>query len=64
LSKPTDLGKYRKDKRKKTAAGKTLCQRGFHKWQFDGRKQFDVKLGKLISVERCARCGATRNHIS
>ncbi len=64
MSQPTDLNKFRKARRKKDAEGKTLCRQGFHKWQFDGRKQFDVKLGKLVSVERCQRCGATRNHIA
>jgi len=64
VSQPTNLDKYRKTKRTDRARGRTLCQRGFHKWQFDGNKQFDVKQGKLVSVERCERCGASRNHIA
>ena len=63
MSKPTNLDKFRKRKRKEQARGHTLCGRGFHKWVFDGRKQFDVKQGKLISIERCSRCGATRDHV-
>ena len=64
VSQPTNLAKFKKRKQKERARGDTLCRRGFHKWQFDERKQFDVKLGKLVSVERCVRCGATRNHVS
>ena len=59
---PTDIAKFRKRKRKETARGKTLCGRGFHKWTFDDKKQFDVKSGKLISIEKCVRCGTTRAH--
>jgi hypothetical protein len=44
----------------KNGSGKTLCKSGFHKWTDDPRKQFDVKQGKLVSVQRCARCAATR----
>ena len=63
MTQPTSLDKYRKDKRKRTAQGKTLCSRGFHKWTFDGKKQFDVKAGRLVSIEVCSRCGARRNHV-
>ncbi|MEM9255424.1 MAG: hypothetical protein AAGA91_08250 [Pseudomonadota bacterium] len=37
--------------------GTTLCRHGHHKWQVDKKKQFDVKLGRLVTVYRCARCG-------
>jgi hypothetical protein len=47
-------------RRRKNGSGKTLCKSGFHKWTDDPRKQFDVKQGKLVSVQRCARCAATR----
>lgn len=40
--------------------GNTLCRSGFHKWQPDGATRFDVKQGKLVSLYRCARCGATK----
>ena len=56
-----DPKKAGKERRKARAQGKTLCARGFHKWQIDQRKQFDVKKGKLVTVERCARCGAERS---
>lgn len=61
---PTSLDKFRKRKRRQSGSHTTLCRRGFHKWRFDDRKQFDVKEGKLISIERCERCGATRTRIS
>ena len=63
MTQPTSLDKFRKAKRKSASQGKTLCRRGFHKWQFDDKKQFDVKSGKLVSVEVCSRCGARRNHV-
>ncbi|MEM7078771.1 MAG: hypothetical protein AAF513_09095 [Pseudomonadota bacterium] len=63
MTQPTDLNKFRRAQNKDRARGKTLCGRGFHKWVFDANKQFDVKLGKLVSIERCSRCGATRNHV-
>ena len=62
-SRPTDLGKFRKLRRKHTAQGKTLCARGFHKWVDDGKKQFDVKQGRLISIQRCQRCGIEKTQI-
>lgn len=40
--------------------GKFLCQSGHHKWMVDKEKQFDVKLGKLVTLYRCARCKATK----
>ena len=57
----------RKKRAKKSAAalaakarGRTLCGRGFHDWQIESRRPFDVKRGKLVTLHRCARCGATR----
>mgnify|MGYP001820065310 FL=1 len=38
----------------------SLCRHGHHKWQVDKAKQFDVKLGKLVTVYRCERCGKVR----
>ncbi|MGB0997742.1 MAG: hypothetical protein ACPGXJ_05635 [Pseudomonadales bacterium] len=63
VSRPADLGKFRKQKRKANAQGKTLCARGFHKWADDERKQFDVKQGRLVSIKRCLRCGAQKTVI-
>ncbi len=46
-----------KKQAKEKAKGKTLCKSGFHKWEVDKKKQFDVKSGKLVTVYRCIRCG-------
>jgi hypothetical protein len=43
------------------ADNKVLCTSGFHKWQAQTERRFDVKHGKLVSSERCVRCGAERN---
>jgi len=40
--------------------GKILCKSGFHKWEAVGSTPFDVKRGRLVTVYRCKRCGATR----
>ena len=40
--------------------GKTLCRSGFHKWVVDKEKQFDTRQGRLVTVYRCTRCGATK----
>lgn len=64
MDKPTDLNRYRKDRRKRRGKASTLCKSGFHKWTDDGRKQFDVKQGRLVSVQKCAHCGQTRTRVS
>lgn len=46
--------------RKARAERKTLCRSGFHKWQVVTDRRFDVKEGKLLTVERCTRCGEQR----
>jgi len=50
----------RKDARKEKARGKTLCGRGFHKWEVEKSGPFDVKRGRLVTLRRCSRCGLTR----
>jgi hypothetical protein len=45
--------------RQKRAEGKTLCGSGFHKWESKPAR-FDVKHGKLVTPERCSRCGSQR----
>lgn len=40
--------------------GKTLCKSGFHKWEVVKNPPFDVKKGRLVTLYRCTRCGATR----
>jgi hypothetical protein len=55
---------FKRPSLKEKAKGKTLCGRGFHKWEIDQKKQFDVKQGKLITLHRCRRCGATKTSAS
>ena len=49
-----------KKAKQKRAEGKTLCTSGFHKWEVMSAKRFDVKQGKLVTAERCTRCGFER----
>ncbi|HEY8539129.1 MAG TPA: hypothetical protein VIL28_09690 [Steroidobacteraceae bacterium] len=56
MSNVVSLRKYKQ----KRAEGKTLCTSGFHKWRAVGERRFDVKHGKLVTTERCARCGSER----
>jgi len=59
----TNVVRIKKFKQKR-AEGKTLCTSGFHKWQVVGGKRFDVKQGKLVSTERCKRCGEERTRLT
>jgi hypothetical protein len=56
-----DILPFRKPKASEKHQGKTLCRSGFHKWQVDKAQVFDVKQGRLVTVYRCARCGATKS---
>ncbi|HKQ29934.1 MAG TPA: hypothetical protein VJS66_01505 [Burkholderiales bacterium] len=56
--------KFRKPNARATADGKTLCKNGFHKWQVVSARQFDVKLGKLVTLSRCERCGKERTRLT
>jgi hypothetical protein len=49
-----------KKAKQKRAEGKTLCTSGFHRWEVMSAKRFDVKQGKLVTAERCTRCGIER----
>lgn len=55
---------FKRPSLKKKAQGKTLCSRGFHKWTVDKKKQFDVNQGRLVTVQRCTRCGATKTELT
>ena len=46
--------------KQRRADGKTLCSSGFHKWELLSGRRFDVKQGRLVSTERCQRCGEER----
>jgi len=50
--------------KQKRAEGKTLCGAGFHKWQTLGERRFDVKQGKLMTAQRCRRCGEERTRLT
>ena len=39
---------------------KTLCRSGFHRWEVDKERPFEVREGRLLSRYYCSRCGATR----
>ncbi|MEM7000955.1 MAG: hypothetical protein AAF529_09215 [Pseudomonadota bacterium] len=64
MSEPTDLNKFKKQRRRARGRADTMCRRGFHKWRDDAQKQFDVKAGKLVSRQVCEHCGATRVRVS
>ncbi|MEE4380901.1 MAG: hypothetical protein V2J02_02810 [Pseudomonadales bacterium] len=53
----------RKARRQAKAQGRTLCERGFHKWSVDRSTRFDTKQGRLVTVVRCTRCDATREEL-
>ena len=55
-----DVLPFRKRKPGERARAKTLCREGFHKWEVEKRLPFDVKLGKLVTRYKCARCEATK----
>lgn len=59
-----DIVPFKRPSIKEKAQGKTLCSRGFHKWVMDKKKQFDVKQGRLVTIQRCSRCGATRTKLT
>lgn len=50
--------------KQKRAQGKTLCSSGFHKWEISTERRFDVKSGKLLSLERCQRCQQERTRLT
>jgi len=56
-----DVIHFKKPNAAEKARGKTLCKRGFHKWTVSKGQQFDVKQGRLVTVYRCSRCGASKS---
>ncbi len=59
-----DVLPFKAPPKAKKTGGKTLCKSGFHKWIADSRKQFDVKQGRLVTIQRCERCGFTRTTLT
>lgn len=60
MSNVIQLKKFKRQR----AEGKTLCASGFHKWELLAGRRFDVKQGRLVSTERCLRCGEERTRAS
>jgi hypothetical protein len=63
----SDMGeivRFQKPTLKAKSEGKTLCKSGFHKWRVQTARKFDVKQGRLVTVERCERCGQTRMRLT
>jgi hypothetical protein len=56
-----DILAFKKPKLSEKHKGNTLCRSGHHKWSVDTTTQFDSKAGKLVTKERCLRCGKTRS---
>ena len=54
----------RKAQRKKKREGGTLCRQGFHAWEVDKTRTFDVKQGKLVTLRRCRRCGIEETQLT
>ena len=54
---------FRKPDLKQKAKSKTLCRHGYHKWKALKEQRFDVKEGRLVTVEQCQRCGERRNRL-
>jgi hypothetical protein len=49
---------------KKRPKQSSLCQNNHQKWAIIKEREFDVNQGKLVTVERCERCGKTRNRLT
>ena len=56
--------KFRRASARVASEGRTMCGSGFHKWKPVAERRFDVKQGKLVTVERCERCGNTRTRLT
>lgn len=58
-----DVIKFKKPSATSRGEGQTLCRSGFHKWKVISERKFDVKQGKLVTLERCERCGHRRTRL-
>lgn len=58
-----DIIPFHRPKASERHQGKTLCRSGFHKWEIDKARVFDVRQGRLVTVLRCPRCGAVRHEL-
>jgi len=58
-----DVVKFKKPSLQEKHKGKSLCRSGFHKWEIEKERQFDVKQGKLVTIMKCKRCGAMQTKL-
>ncbi len=58
-----EIVKFRKPSLREKAEGKTLCKSGFHRWKIVAERKFDVKIGKLVTLRRCERCGKEKTEL-
>lgn len=59
-----DVIKFKRPSLRAKSDGRALCGSGFHKWKAVAERRFDVKRGKLVTVERCERCGKERTRFT
>ncbi len=64
MSNIINLANARRERRQSKANGLTLCRSGFHKWQVVPGQRFDVRQGRLVTTERCARCNEERTKLT
>ena len=55
-----DIVPFRRPAASQRKKGGALCRNGHHKWVVDKASRFDVKAGRLVTVDRCIRCGKRR----
>lgn len=55
--------KLRKKQTDERAKRRILCDNNHHKWVVVKSTEFDVKSGKLVTIEKCSRCGETRSRL-
>jgi hypothetical protein len=55
-----DILPFRRPRAGELHRGDTLCRNNHHRWATDKTTRFDVERGRLVTVQRCERCGATR----
>jgi len=58
-----DVIQFKRPSLKEKHKGKSLCKHGFHKWVIEKENQFDSKMGKLVTIMRCARCNKTKSEL-
>lgn len=57
------MGKVLPFGRKPAQKRNLLCMNNHHKWEVVKDRRFDVRKGKLLTDERCSRCGKTRSRL-